>query len=504
MNQTAASAESNSSDLPEQKALRINLDLSIFGTFAEIGAGQEVARHFFRAGGAAGTIAKTMSAYDMTFSDEIYGKVGRYVSLERLISMLDHEYDLLLDRLATKRGSTTRFFVFADTVAARSFKSTNECHGWLGIRFQATPLEQPSQVVIHLRLLDRENLQQQQALGNVGVNLIHGAFFARESAEAFIRQLLDGVSTERIEIDMIEFSGPAFAQVNNRLASIMLVRQGLTPAVLFAPDGKVLQPSEVLYKHPVLVERGRFQPVTQVHIDMLERARKAFTQGLGKIEREPIILFELTLNNLLASEGLSNEDLLVHAETLTALGRKVLISEFPESHRLITYFRRYTSEPLGVVVGVDILLQFFNEEFYSNLSGGILEGLSRFFLRNVRLYVYPMLRDRYVRFLQSSGLGALPAEPSQLPEVLAADDISVQKRHRHLYDYLVDAGFITSLREYDKECLQINSQQVSKLLLANDPAWEKFVPAPAVQVIKSKGLTRLAQLRKERAEKGPA
>src|SRR5690349_5626885 len=165
------------------KALSINLDQRRYGTFAEIGAGQEVVRWFFRVGGAAGTIAKSMSAYDMAVSDAIYGPCDRYVCRPRLQSMLDYEHDLNLARLNESRGDMTAFFTFADTVAARNFKGTNECHGWMGVKFQAHPRDQDSQVIIHVRMLDVEATLQQEALGIVGVNLLYGAFYLNHEPE---------------------------------------------------------------------------------------------------------------------------------------------------------------------------------------------------------------------------------------------------------------------------------------------------------------------------------
>src|SRR5215831_4540552 len=260
------------------KALQINLDQRRYGTFAEIGAGQEVVRWFFRAGGAAGTIAKSMSAYDMAVSDAIYGKAERYVCRPRLEAMLDHEHKLNLSRLSEQRGATTSFFAFADTVSARSFRGGNECHGWMGVRFQSRPRDDDSQIIIHVRMLDNENALQQEALGIVGVNLLYGAFFLSSEPELLIESLLDGLTTKRLEIDMIEFSGIEFRHVDNRLMSMKLVQVGLSGAAMFAADGSVLQPSAVMHKRPVLVERGSFRPVTHVNVDMLECAVRRFAQ----------------------------------------------------------------------------------------------------------------------------------------------------------------------------------------------------------------------------------
>src|SRR3569833_271646 len=234
-----------------QKALNINLSARKYGTFAEIGAGQEVVRWFFRVGGASGTVAKSMSAYDMTFSDAIYGACTRYVSRERLEKMLDHEYDLLKERLDAQRGEHTEFFVFADTVRARSFQGTNECHGWKGVRIQTAPHAAPDQILIHVRMLDRENVQQQEALGIVGLNLIHAAFYRYQDPDAILEELLDGLSTERIEVDLVQFSGPSNHDIDQRLMSLKLVQLGLSNAAMFAANGEILQPSEVLHKKPI-------------------------------------------------------------------------------------------------------------------------------------------------------------------------------------------------------------------------------------------------------------
>src|SRR5271154_2563081 len=269
-----------SDDLPKlttnQKALKINLDPLFYGTFAEIGAGQEVARWFFKVGGAAGTISKSMSAYDMAVSDAIYGRCKRYVSRERLQGMLDHEHKLNLERLQSARRDSTSFFAFANTVAARNYLGTNECHGWMGVKFQAHPRDNDSQIIIHVRMLDRENDLQQDALGIVGVNLLYGAFFLHHRPEALVESLVDNLTTQRIEIDMIEFSGIEFRYVDNRVMSLKLVQLGLSGAAMFGPSGEVLQPSEVLRKRPILVERGSFRPVTRVNIDMIDSARQRF------------------------------------------------------------------------------------------------------------------------------------------------------------------------------------------------------------------------------------
>ena len=447
-----------------QKALTINLDDSIYGTFAEIGAGQEVARLFFQAGGAAGTIAKTISAYDMTFSDAIYGKAPRYVSRERLSTMLDHEYSLLIERLNEQRGSRSRFFVFADTVAAKSYKGNNDCHGWVGVRFQPTPGAEPSQIIIHVRMWDKENLLQQQALGIVGVNLCYAAYFMREDPRKFIESLVDNVGADRIEIDMLKFCGPAFAGIDNRLMSLHLVQLGLTNAVMFGPDGDVLQPSEVLYKKPVLVERGSFHPVTRLHLDMLACSRSEFLKEPMNEGKEPVVLMELTINNLLEDGGkVEPEDFLGRVDLLGALGHLVLISNYSEFHRLTTYFRRYTHEMIGVSMGINTLLEVFNEKYYENLQGGMLEAVGRLFRYAVRLYIYPM--------------------PLADGSLVTADNVAVAQHHRLLYAHLLANRFIEALTDYNPGCLGIYSSRVIELIRAGDSSWRSLVPQETVAMV---------------------
>jgi hypothetical protein len=336
-----------------RKALAINLDARRYGTFAEIGAGQEVVRWFFRVGGAAGTIAKSISAYDMAVSDAIYGQTERYVARKRLQSMLDYEHELNLQRLRDARGDTTAFFAFSDTVSARNFAGTNDCHGWMGVKFQAHPRDQDSQIIIHVRMLDTENQLQQEALGIVGVNLLYGAFFLHHDPERLIESLIHNLTTDRIEIDMIEFTGIEFRSVDNRMMSLKLVQLGLSGAAMFGAHGQVLQPSEVLYRHPVLVERGSFRPVTRVNMDMLNSANEAFSKSLleSGVQAQPVQLLEITMRNLMASGEIDYRDFLARADMMAATGKIVLISDYFEYYRLAGYLRRYTNQRIGIAMG---------------------------------------------------------------------------------------------------------------------------------------------------------
>ena len=477
-----------------RKALTINLDDPRYGTFAEIGAGQEVARHFFQAGGASGTIAKTISAYDMTFSDAIYGKAPRYVSRERLITMLDHEYRLLEERLAEVRGERTAFFVFADTVATRNFMGDNEAHGWMGIRFQIHPQEPPNDIIIHVRMWDKETILQQAALGIIGVNLIYGACYFRTAPEKFIRSLVDHLGVDRIEVDMLKFSGPAFAQVDNRLLSLLLVQTGLTNAVMFGSDGDVLHPSEVLYKKAILVERGSFRPVTQVNVDMLNCATAQFLQEPGAKGKAVIVLMEITMNNLLAAGGLDAEDFLARVDLLADIGYTVLISNYPEYYRLTSYFRRYTKEMIGVPLGINTLIEVFNEKYYEHLEGGILESFGRLFRHSVKLYVYPMRQEAYDRYVAGGELtGGAPPPRSSAPPVdggvlIDARNVQVAPRLRHLYAHLLENGCIESITGFNPDILHIFSRDVRDRLKAGDPSWERMVPDSVAAAIKKRQL----------------
>src|SRR5437763_8230614 len=391
----------------DEKALQINLDPSKYGTFAEIGAGQEVARRFFRVGGAAGTVAKTMSAYDMTFSDAIYGRAGRYVSRARLQTMLDHEYDLLIERLDSQFGAEKTFFVFADTVAARSFKQRSESHGWLGVRFQSEPRSQPSEIIIHVRLLDEANVDEQEALGVIGVNLVHGAFYHRQPEE-LISSLQENLGPGRIEVDMIKFSGPLFQSVDNRLMSLQLVSQGLTNAVMFKADGETVQPAEVFYKKAILVERGSFRPVTYATNDMLDGARRVFLAQCDCSEDEVLVLMEMTVENLLADGQVDHADFLARVDILRALGRTVLIAKFGEYYRLATYLFRYTNRAIGLVMGVPSLIEILNEKYYTNLEGGMLEALGRMFKGGQKLYVYPRIDEATGKIVTATQVKVAP------------------------------------------------------------------------------------------------
>lgn len=453
-----------------QKALQVNLDPSKYGTFVEIGAGQEVARWFFRVGGAAGTIAKTMSAYDMTVSDAIYGPCERYVSRQRLTAMLEREFGLLIERLGQKRGASTKFFVFADTVAAKSYSRKDmDAQGWLGVRFQTEPQGEPSQIIIHARLLDPENVQEQEALGIIGVNLVHAALYLHQDTAALLDALLDNLTAERVEVDMVKLTGPAFAGVDNRVVALQLVQRGLTKAAMFLANGEVVQPADVLYKKSIMVERGSFRPVIKTTLNMLDCATSLFVQEPKVQGEEVTVLMEMTLKNLIEGDRIDPKDFLDRVDILGALGKNVLISNYGEYHRLAAYLFRHTKKMIGIVMGVPTLREIFDEKYYADLEGGILESFGRLFKNDLKLYVYP---------LREAKTGAL----------ITAGNLRVAPHLRHLYAYLVENRLIESLRDFDETCLPIFSRDVLAKIRSGDPAWEAMVPPAVAQMIKERKL----------------
>lgn len=455
------------------KARQINEDAKRYGTFAEIGAGQEVARVFFRAGGAAGTVAKTISAYDMAVSDAIYGPTDYYVSRQRLRSMLDYEYDLLLERLNEKRGGKTAFFVFANTVATRREGG----NGWLGIRFQVEPGSESSEIFIHVRMLDKDHVRQQEALGVTGVNLIYGAFHKHSDPPALIKSLLDNLTWERVEVDMIRFAGPAFAHVDNRLMALQLVRQGLTEAAMFTAKGEAVQWAEVLYKKPVLVQRGSFHPVTKATLDVLERSLEQFVQEPDLAKEAPVVLMEMTLRHLTTDDRIDEKDFLYRAEMLSALGKTVLISNFRRFHRLAAYLARYTSRPIGLALGASKLAEIFDESFYNESEGGLLGGLGQLFKNPNRLYVYPHI---------NVGTG----------EITTVENFPIAPHLKHVYAHLTENRFIRSIRNINPDLLRIRSRDVVARMRAGDESWESMVPPQIAEIIKRDGLLGYGEKRK--------
>jgi len=454
----------------QEKALRINLSRSIYGSFAEIGGGQEVAANFFKVGGASGTVAKTISAYDMKFSDAIYGTATRYVCEERLLDMLDHEYGLLPERLPD-RAESTRFFAFADTVETLNFERTNQGHGWVGLKFQMKPMGPINSCVIHVKMLDNDPLQQQTTLGIAGVNLLYACMFISDP-DGIILSLLDGLTQRRLEVDLFRLSGDDFAKVDNRLMALKLVKNGLTRAAMFGPHGEVMQPLEYLYKKNVMVMRGRFKPVTHVAVDMMLSAHHEFTHEKDVEKSKIATIAELTLNDLSQREGdIDEKDFLSRADLICALGQRVLVSNYFEYYRLADYLSRITKgKKIGMAIGVMGLKRIFEEKTYDNLKGGIMECFASLFGSNVKLYVYPAL-------MPDNSIFTLKNFEDELPTHL-----------KNLFRYLMDNDKLQDLEEAEHANLHIVSDNVAKMIENNLPGWEVFVPSRVEEIIKEKGL----------------
>ena len=455
---------------PIQKALRINLDDNIYGSMVEIGAGQEVARQFFRAGSASGTIAKTMSAYDKNFSDAIYGKEedGRYVCKDRLMNMLDHEYGLLEERLDRKEFPDKTYFAFADTVSTINYAKTNQGHGWIGVRFQKNANSKPNDIILHVNLKDQEAKLQQETIGILGVNLLYACFHLSDPKE-ILKELYHNLSRSNLDIDMVNFFGPDFSNIDNRLLSLSLVKEGMTDGVIFTPDGLNHQPSDILYKKNILTVRGSFRPVTKVNIDMLENGLKEFKADKRVKDENIQVLFEITLSNLKASGEVDEQDFLDRVDILCSLGYTVMISNFRKYYKVIEYLSQFTACRMGLIIGVDNLIEMFEEKYYRNLNGGIMEAFGIIFTRDIKIYLYPF-------------------KPSDNSEFLNSTNIPIHPRVKALYQYLFFNKRIIDL-EYNEEVLSIFSRKVLQLLHDNKQGeWEHMVPEGVDEIIKEKCL----------------
>ncbi|QNJ98628.1 TonB-dependent receptor [Constantimarinum furrinae] len=460
-------------DIPSirSKALRINLNENIYGTFAEIGAGQETVRNFFRAGGASGTIAKTMSAYDKDFSDAIYGveEDGRYVTESRLKKMLSHEMELIEERIIREKHPNKLFFAYANTVATIDFAKKYKGHGWVGIRYQVDPTEDYNEITLHVRFHENDAILQQITLGILGVNLIYGAYYKYDTPRKLLRYLYDHIDKDKIEIDTINFSGPKFEQVDNRLMSLQLIKNGMTDAVMFGPDGNNILPARILYKKNILALRGSFRPVTKVNIDMYEKSYEMFLKE-NKVEKDRTeVIFEITLSNLRAEGEIDEEDFMDRAKLLCSLGHNVMISNFQEYYKLVEYFSRYTKMRLGLAMGVNNLVDIFDEKYYRHLSGGILEAFGKLFFKDLKVYLYPM-RD------------------PETGEYTNSENLKVHPRMKELYKFFKYNGKVVDITDFNPDILNIFSREVLTQIETGEEGWEELLPPGVSEIIKEKCL----------------
>ena len=456
------------------KALTINLDQSTYGVFAEIGGGQEVSRNFFQAGGASGTIAKTISAYDKQYSDILYSQnqaSKRYVSCQRLEEMLDCEYDQLVNMLGSKRETPTRFFVYANTVSTINYRKDNISHGWIGCRFQLHPDAEPNEVVIHVGLHENDNLLQQNTLGIAGVNLIYACFYHHDRPNLFIQSLLDNLSIDRMEITMIRMKGPELSYVDNRLLAVQLVKNGMAKAIMFDKLGNVQEPADMLYKMNVLAFRGSFRPITYAGFDILKSSYALFKRDEDYDKSNTLSFCEITIDNLMAPDesDIDDRDFLDRVDLLNGMGQNVMVSGFREFYKLVHYFSGFRINKLRIVVGAETFEKIFDPGYYTELKGGILEAFGKLFPSNMKMYVYPGLNP-------------------ETSELIRSQDIEFTGETRYLYDYLISSRLILEITEINRKYINIFSPQVLERIKASDPDWEKLVPVYVAESIKSRKL----------------
>lgn len=454
----------------KDKALRINLNENIYGTFAEIGAGQETVRHFFRAGASSGTIAKAMSAYDKDFSDSIYGieADGRYVSEIRLRKMLTYETTLIEERLSREKHPDKLFFSYANTVATIDFSKRYKGHGWVGIKYQLDPKEDYNQIILHIRFKENDAKLQQETLGILGVNLIYGAFYKFDQPKNLLKYLYDHLDKDQIEIDMVNFEGPQFKNIDNRLISLQLVKNGMTDAVMFNPDGNNILPANVLYKKNVLAIRGSFRPVTKVNMDMYQNSLEMFLNQKKVAPDNTLVVFEITLSNLRNEGEIDEIDFMDRARLLCSLGQTVMISNFQEYYRLVEYLSNYTKERMGLAMGVNNLIPIFDEKYYRHLSGGILEAFGKLFYRDLKVFLYPMKDEN--------------------GQIINSENLNVHPRMKELYKFFKFNGKVVDIDNFNDDNLKIFSREVLKMIVENQEGWEEMLPKGISDMIKNQGL----------------
>ena len=413
-----------------------------------------------------------MSAYDKAFSDAIYGSEndGRYVTRPRLNTMLSHEMRLMEDRISRDEHPDRLFFTYANTVATIDFSKRYKGHGWLGIRFQLDPEQKEfDEIILHVRFKQNEARLQQETLGMVGVNLIYGAFYKYHKPRKMLKYLYDHIDRDTLEIDMINFSGPNFKDVDNRMMSLQLIRNDMTDAVMFGPDGNNLLPASVLYKKNILAIRGSFRPVTKVNMDMFNKSHDIFIREQTVEEDKAIVLFEITLANLKAAGEIDEQDFMDRAKLLCSMGQTVLITKFQEYYKLVEFFSNYTKAKIGLTMGVNSLVEVFDEKYYRHLSGGILEAFGKLFFKDLKVYLYPM-------------------KNTETGQIMTSNNIKVHPRMKELYKFFKYNGKVMDIIDYDPDILDIYSRDALKKIVNGEEGWEEMLPDGTAKIIKEKKL----------------
>ncbi|MDA3912210.1 MAG: hypothetical protein PF448_12720 [Bacteroidales bacterium] len=454
----------------KNKALSINLDREKYGVIAEIGGGQEVARAFFQAGGASGTVAKSISAYDKTFSDALYNKhkPGRYVSEDRLMKMLDSEYCELDKTLAKERGKDTVFFVFANTVEILNFHKTNQGHGWMGMKFQLKPGGPVNTVILHAILHENDASLQQYTLGNLGVNLIYACFNHYRRPNEFLRSLMDNLDRDRVEVNMLTMQGDDLDYVDNRLLSLQLVKNGMTSVSLFDRNGKVMRPAELFYKKHVMVLRGTFRPLTYTLVDMLRAGTAQFRKEVDFTKENSVTLCEMTINQIETDGNFDEKDFLDRVDVLNDNGQHVMITDFKEFYKLSEYFTRHKILDLRIVLGIDTLRKVMQTNYYHDLPGGILQAMGMLFPNNTTLYAYPAINEDN--------------------QILKTETIIPSCTEKSLLNYLIESARIVDITARKTNMIKQTPRAVMDMICAQNPEWEHYVPIRVAELIKAKRL----------------
>ncbi len=454
----------------KQKAVKINIEDNVFGTLAEIGGGQEVARAFFQAGGASGTVAKSISAYDKTFSDYYYNnnKPGRYVSDDRLIKMLNKEYEDLQNVITNNIANNTLFFSFADTVETLNYHKTNNSHGWMGVRFQISERSKPNEVKIHFNLKENDSTLQQYTLGTLGVNLIYACFHYNQRPNTFLQSLMDNLDNYRIEIDTASMIGPDLEYVDNRLLGVQLVKNGMTHAVMFDKQGNIARPADMIYKKNVIAIRGSFRPITYVGFDMIKSSIHMLKRECEEYDKtKTVVLCEITMRNLMASGELDERDFLARVDILNGMNQNVMVSNYTYFYRLTEFFNRYTINKLRVVIGVPTLKNLVQPKFYNDLKGGIMEAFGKLFAQNVKLYVYPLIENKR---LQTGKL------------------LNVSEDLFYLYQHLINNNKIVDLENVNRAWQGIFAKDALRMIQNGESGWENMMPVFISKQIKEQNL----------------
>lgn len=453
-----------------RKALRLNIDTTLYGSFAEIGGGQEVARHFFQAGGASGTVAKTVSAYDKRFSDSFYNKnkKGRHVSEQRLVKMLNSEYKQVTGLLKDESEDTT-FFAFANTMEVINYTKTNKSHGWMGLKYQLTPDSEPNLVIIHIKLLENDALLQQSTIGVLGVNLMFACKYYYDSPTTFLKSLTDNLSMDRFRITMMRMSGPDLDYIDNKLLAVQLVKNKMTRSIMFDKHGNVHQPSDMLYKKNVLAFRGSFMPVTYIAKDILNKSMALFANDEDYEVENTLSFCELSLNNILSKGEVDEQDFLNRVDMLVSIGQNVMISDLPEYYKLVDFFSQFKMNKLRIVMGIPTFEKVLNKKYYKDLRGGVLEAVGKMFPDNMKLYVYP-------------------TKKTASSEITTSDDLIMDDDMKLIFQYLKENRFILDIKSEMINQLHISTREVNSMIKSGNSSWEKYVPMSVCKLIKSKGL----------------